>query len=70
MEKEFRKAIDDDGNEVEVLKESDSQIVKKSDRPIEYKLRPHWYGPDGEPLVADGEGGLRNALGKRFKLLG
>jgi hypothetical protein len=70
VEKEFRKAIDDNGNEVELLKESNSQIVETSDRPIEYKLRPHWFGPDGEQLVADGEGGFRSALGRRFKLLG
>jgi hypothetical protein len=70
VEKEFRKAVDDDGNEVELLKESGSQRVETSDCPIEYKLRPHWYGPDGEPLVADGEGGFRNALGKRFRLVG
>ena len=67
---EFRKAIDDDGNEVELSKQYESQIVPTTDGPIEYKLRPHWFGPDGEQLVADGEGGFRSALGKRFKLLG
>ena len=70
METEFRKAVDDDGNEIELRKESDSQIVETIDGPIEYKIRPHWFGPDGEALVADGEGGFRSALGKRFRLIG
>ncbi len=69
MPTEFRKALDDDGNEVELSKVHESQIVATSDGPIEYKLRPHWFGPDGEQLVADGEGGLRSALGKRYKLI-
>jgi len=70
MPTELRKAVDDDGNEVDLAKESESQIVETTDRPIEYKIRPHWFGPDGEQLVADGEGGFRNALGKRYKLVG
>ena len=67
--RESRKAIDDGGNEVELTKESESQIVETLDRPIEYKLMPHWFGPDGEQLTADGEGGFRTALGKRYRLV-
>ena len=70
MTREARKAIDDNGNEVNIWKHDESQFVTTSDRPIEYKLRPHWFGPDGEQLTADGEGGFRSALGKRFKLVG
>ena len=70
MTREARKAIDDNGNEVNIWKHDESQFVTTSDRPIEYKLRPHWFGPDGEQLIADGEGGFRSALGKRFKLVG
>jgi hypothetical protein len=70
MPTELRKALDDDGNEVELSKVFESQIVTTIDGPIEYKLRPHWFGPEGEQLVADGEGGFRSALGKRFKLIG
>src|ERR1700710_105480 len=65
MPKELRKALDDDGNEVELSKIYESQIVPTADGPIEYKLRPHWFDPDGEQLTADGEGGFRSALGKR-----
>jgi hypothetical protein len=70
MPTELRKAIDEDGNEVELRRESESQIVATSERVIEYKQRPHWFAPDGTQLTADGEGGLINALGKRFKLVG
>ena len=70
MPKESRKAVDDDGNEVEILKETESQTVQTADRPIEYKIKPHWYGPDGEPLTTDGEGAFRNVLGKRYRLVG
>jgi hypothetical protein len=69
VSRETRKAVDEDGNEVALLKESESQIVKTVDREIEYKLRPHWYGPDGEQLTADGAGAFRNALGKRYRLV-
>ena len=70
MPMEKRKAVDDEGNEVEISKESESQIVETVDKPIEYKLRPHWSGPDGEPLTADGEGAFRNPHGKRYRLVG
>ncbi len=70
MTKEARKAIDENGNEVDIWKHGDSQIVATAERPIAYRLRPHWFGPDGEQLTADGEGGFRSALGKRFKLVG
>jgi hypothetical protein len=69
MPTEMRKAIDGEGTEVELSKKTESQFVETSDRPIEYKLRPHWFGPDGEQLTADGEGGFRDALGKRYKLV-
>jgi hypothetical protein len=70
MPTEKRKAVDDEGNEVEISKESESQIVETVGELIEYKLRPHWSGPDGEPLTADGEGAFRNPLGKRYRLVG
>ena len=70
MPMEKRKAVDDEGNEVEISKESESQVVETVDKPIEYKLRPHWFGPNGEPLTADGEGAFRNPLGKRYRLVG
>ena len=69
MKLEARKAVDDDGNAVEIQKESESQTVTTSGRDIKYKINPHWRGPDGEPLTADGEGAFRNALGKRYRLV-
>ena len=70
MAMEKRKAVDDDGNEVDLSKESETQGVKTTDSVIEYKIRPHWFGPDGEPLTADGEGAFRDPLGKRYRLVG
>jgi hypothetical protein len=69
MSIEKRKAVDDDGNEVEISKESEAQGLNTTDRVIEYKVH-HWSGPDGEPLAADGEGAFRNPLGKRYRLVG
>jgi hypothetical protein len=60
-----RRAVDDDGNEVEISKESESQGVNTTDRVIEYKV-DHWLGPDGEPLTADGGAvGVRTRLHRR-----
>ena len=69
MPREAKKAVDDDGTEVELSKETESQVVQTVDHPIEYKFKPRWFGPEGEQLTADGEGGFRTALGKRYRLI-
>lgn len=63
-----RKALDPDGNPVEILERRDpGHHSLTSDRPNGHNDAPKFFGPDGRPLVPEGHGFFRNPFGVRYK---
>lgn len=65
----LHKALDDEGNEVQ-LHELDESSSFTATGVVTSHLRPRMHGPDGHPLIGDGTNAFRTALGKRYTLVG
>jgi hypothetical protein len=68
MALKLHKALDDEGNEVQ-LHELNELSLFTATGVIASHLRPRMHGPDGHPLSGDGTKEFRNALGKRYTLV-
>jgi hypothetical protein len=68
MERQRLAGVDEDGNDVTLFSTRHTQTVETTNGKIEYRERPHIYGPDGDMLVDDGQGGFRSPLGKLYRL--
>ena len=68
MALKLHKALDDEGNEVQLHELNESSSFTATGV-VRSNLRPRMHGPDGHPLSGDGTNEFRDALGKRYTLV-